>query len=76
MTGENRTVPSVNRNNGPSQVAFLRQAGCSAEHLLLKDFGVRGNGNLMFFENNNNEVFGVIRDWLVKSVAAPSGRKA
>ena len=76
VTGENRTIPSVNRNNGPSQVAFLQQAGCAAEHLLLKDFGVTGNGNLMLFEDNNKQVFDVIRDWLAKSVASPSNRKA
>jgi pimeloyl-ACP methyl ester carboxylesterase len=75
VSGELRSLPSVNRNNGPAQVAFLKQAGCTAEHLQLKDFGVTGNGNLMLFETNNKDVFGVIRDWLAKSVAAPSSGK-
>jgi pimeloyl-ACP methyl ester carboxylesterase len=49
-----------------SNVAFLKQAGCSAEMLRLRDYGIVGNGNLMLMEKNNHEVFGVIRDWLAK----------
>jgi pimeloyl-ACP methyl ester carboxylesterase len=49
-----------------SNVAFLKQAGCSAEMLRLRDFGIYGNGNLMLLEKNNHEVFAVIRDWLAK----------
>jgi pimeloyl-ACP methyl ester carboxylesterase len=49
-----------------SNVAFLKQAGCSAEMLRLRDYGIIGNGNLMLMEKNNHEVFGVIRDWLAK----------
>jgi pimeloyl-ACP methyl ester carboxylesterase len=74
MTGELRSV-SANANNGPAQVAFLRQAGCAAEHVQLKDHGILGNGNLMLLEKNNKEVFGVIRDWLAKSVAPPASPK-
>jgi pimeloyl-ACP methyl ester carboxylesterase len=47
-----------------ANVAFLKQAGCTAEMLRLRDFGIFGNGNLMPLEKNNHEVFGVIRDWL------------
>jgi pimeloyl-ACP methyl ester carboxylesterase len=47
-----------------SNVAFLKQAGCSAEMLRLRDYGIIGNGNLMLMEKNNHEVFSVIRDWL------------
>jgi len=49
-----------------SNVAFLKQAGCSAEMLRLRDYGIIGNGNLMLMEKNNHEVFAVIRDWLAK----------
>jgi pimeloyl-ACP methyl ester carboxylesterase len=49
-----------------SNVAFLKQAGCSAEMLRLRDYGIYGNGNLMLLEKNNHEVFAVIRDWLAK----------
>jgi hypothetical protein len=47
-----------------SNVAFLKQAGCNAEMLRLRDFGIIGNGNLMLMEKNNHEVFGVVQDWL------------
>jgi pimeloyl-ACP methyl ester carboxylesterase len=49
-----------------SNVAFLKQAGCTAGMLRLRDYGIIGNGNLMLLEKNNHEVFGVIRDWLAK----------
>jgi hypothetical protein len=75
MTGELRSA-SANANNGPAQVAFLRQAGCAAEHVQLIDHGILGNGNLMLLEKNNKEVFGVIRDWLAKSVAPAASPKA
>jgi len=51
-----------------ANVAFLKQVGCSAEMLRLRDYGILGNGNLMLLEKNNHEVFGVIRDWLDRKV--------
>jgi pimeloyl-ACP methyl ester carboxylesterase len=51
-----------------ANVAFLKQAGCSAEMVRLRDYGIMGNGNLMLLEKNNHEVFGVIRDWLDKKL--------
>jgi pimeloyl-ACP methyl ester carboxylesterase len=53
-----------------SQVEYLKQAGCSAEVIRLRDYGILGNGNLMLMEKNNHEVFAVIRDWLQKKLAA------
>ena len=53
-----------------SNVAFLKQVGCTAEMLRLRDYGIYGNGNLMLLEKNNHEVFRVIQDWLNKNVAA------
>ncbi|HEV8415937.1 MAG TPA: hypothetical protein VGQ49_20260 [Bryobacteraceae bacterium] len=49
-----------------SNVAFLKQAGCNAEMLRLRNYGIYGNGNLMLMEKNNHEVFAVVRDWLAK----------
>jgi pimeloyl-ACP methyl ester carboxylesterase len=49
-----------------AQVAFLKQVGCQAEMLRLRDYGIHGNGNLMLLEKNNHEVFAVLRDWLDK----------
>jgi len=51
-----------------SNVAFLKQAGCAAEMLRLRDYGIIGNGNLMLMEKNNHEVFAVIQDWLSRKV--------
>jgi pimeloyl-ACP methyl ester carboxylesterase len=55
-----------------TNVEFLKQVGCTAEMVRLRDFGIYGNGNLMLMEKNNHEVFGVLRDWLDKKV--PDGR--
>jgi pimeloyl-ACP methyl ester carboxylesterase len=52
-----------------SNVAFLKQVGCDAEMVRLRDYGIVGNGNLMLLEKNNHEVFGVVRDWLDRKVA-------
>jgi len=49
-----------------TNVEFLKQVGCTAEMLRLRDYGILGNGNLMLLEKNNHEVFSVIRDWLAK----------
>ncbi len=54
-----------------ANVEFLRQVGCSVEMLRLRDYGILGNGNLMLLEKNNHEIFGVIREWLDRKVAAP-----
>jgi pimeloyl-ACP methyl ester carboxylesterase len=51
-----------------SNVAFLKQAGCSAEMMRLRDYGIIGNGNLMLMEKNNHEVFTVIQEWLKTKV--------
>jgi pimeloyl-ACP methyl ester carboxylesterase len=56
-----------------SNVEFLKQVGCPAEMVRLRDYGIVGNGNLMLLEKNNHEVFGVVRDWLDRKVAAPKG---
>jgi pimeloyl-ACP methyl ester carboxylesterase len=52
-----------------SNVEFLKQVGCSAEMVRLRDYGIVGNGNLMLLEKNNHEVFGVVRDWLDRKVS-------
>jgi hypothetical protein len=53
-----------------ANVEFLKQVGCSAEMLRLRDYGILGNGNLMLMEKNNHEVFEVIHQWLDKKVPA------
>jgi len=60
------------RTQGPTIVASLKQAGCNAEDLQLKDRGILGNGHFMMFESNRRQVFDVIRGW-IESRAALSG---
>ncbi len=55
-----------------TNVEFLKQVGCDAEMVRLRDYGINGNGNLMLMEKNNHEVFAVMRDWLDKKI--PDGR--
>lgn len=51
-----------------SNVEFLKQVGCSAEMVRLRDYGIVGNGNLMLLEKNNHEIFEVVRNWLDRKV--------
>ena len=50
-------------------MAFLRQAGCDAEHVRLEELGVHGNGHLMMLEKNSREVLDAIMRWLEIRVA-------
>jgi len=54
---------------GYANVAYLRQAGCRAELIRLRDLGIEGNGNLMVMEKNNRQVFDLIDGWLTRNVA-------
>jgi pimeloyl-ACP methyl ester carboxylesterase len=56
----------------PGTVAFLKQAGCSAEELRLAGHGVRGNGHAMMVEKNNREALQPIINWIGKN--APDGK--
>jgi hypothetical protein len=51
-------------------VEFLKQAGCSAEDVQLKDRGILGNGHFMMLETNRRQVFDVIRGWIETKVKA------
>ena len=53
-----------------ANVEFLKQVGCAAEMIRLRDFGILGNGNLMLLDKNNHEVFTVMREWIEKRVGA------
>jgi pimeloyl-ACP methyl ester carboxylesterase len=57
----------------PGALAYLKQAGCTAEELRIADHGVHGNGHLMMGEKNNREVLQPILDWIGKNV---NGAKA
>ena len=45
-------------------VAFLREMGCSVNHVKLEEHGVHGNGHLMMLERNNREALQPILEWL------------
>ena len=48
----------------PATAAFLEQAGCRVDRILLAEHGVHGNGHLMMIELNNREVLEPILRWL------------
>lgn len=54
--------------NGEGHVAFLNQAGCTAEELRLKDKGILGNGHFMMLEDNRKQVFDAIHAWITAKV--------
>ena len=60
----------------PGQVAFLKQAGCTAEEIRLVDFGVRGNGHMLMSERNNRETLQPILDWIDANVSTAGVRPA
>jgi pimeloyl-ACP methyl ester carboxylesterase len=56
--------------NGEPVIAFLKQAGCDAELMNLKDKGIVGNGHFMMLENNRRQVLDAIRAWLDQKLPA------
>ena len=53
-------------------VAYLRQAGCSVDHVELEKIGITGNAHFMIMETNNREVLQPILQWLDRKVTAPA----
>ena len=66
------TAEKSGRTQGQTIVASLKQAGCDAEELQLKDRGVLGNSHFMMLENNRRQVFDTIRGWIEQKVPARS----
>ncbi|MEE4897072.1 alpha/beta fold hydrolase [Pseudomonas alliivorans] len=44
------------------------EIGGVAKTVWLPDVGIHGNGHLMFFENNSDEIAGIVADWIVDTV--------
>ena len=63
------TAEKSGRTQGPAVVAFLKQMGCPADDLQLKDKGIAGNGHFMMFEPNRRKVFDAIRGWIETHVS-------
>ena len=59
------------RPQAAAAVEFLKQAGCDAETLSLKDRNILGNGHFMMIESNRRQVFDAVRGWIEQKV--PSG---
>ena len=63
-------VAEKSGRSGEPTVEFLKQAGCNAEVMNLKDKGILGNGHFMMLENNRRDVFDAIRGWLEQKIPA------
>jgi pimeloyl-ACP methyl ester carboxylesterase len=63
------TAERSGRIPGPI-VAALKQAGCDADDVQLKDLGILGNGHYMMIENNRKQVFDALRGWIERRVKA------
>jgi pimeloyl-ACP methyl ester carboxylesterase len=57
-------------------VAFLRQCGCTVEHIELEKRGITGNGHFMMMERNNREVLQPILEFLQNRVTSAAGEEA
>jgi len=66
------TAERSGRTQGGPLVASLKQAGCDADELQLKDRGILGNGHFMMLETNRRQVFDVIRGWIEQKLPARS----
>jgi pimeloyl-ACP methyl ester carboxylesterase len=55
-------------------VAFLVQAGATAEQLRLEDHGIHGNGHLMMLEKNNAEIVPPLTSWIEHHVESTPAR--
>jgi pimeloyl-ACP methyl ester carboxylesterase len=63
-------VAEKSGRSGEPTVAFLKQAGCDAEAMNLKDKGILGNGHFMMLEHNRRQVFDAIRSWIDQKLPA------
>ncbi|KJZ78135.1 hypothetical protein HIM_02173 [Hirsutella minnesotensis 3608] len=45
-------------------VEFLKQAGVSAYHVCLENYGMRGNGRLLFLERNSDLIANLMAAWI------------
>ena len=64
-----RTPASFYTGYNHCNVQYLEQAGVKVEHIKLEDLGIQGNGHMMMFEKNSDEVAKVILDWIEKVMA-------
>ena len=68
-------VPVLNINGGTADrtlckalVDAVNAAGGDATLINLPDLGITGNGHMMFFEKNSDDIAKVVVDWIQKHV--------
>jgi pimeloyl-ACP methyl ester carboxylesterase len=54
---------------------YLRQAGVDATFVYLPDVGIRGNGDTIMLEKNNQEIAAVMAKWLDKTLRSTKSGK-
>jgi pimeloyl-ACP methyl ester carboxylesterase len=64
VTGE--ASPHAAYDHGTA--AFLRDAGVENTHIRLEDHGITGNGHMMMYEKNSEEIASLVADWMDKNV--------
>jgi pimeloyl-ACP methyl ester carboxylesterase len=62
------TAENSGRTNGPAIVEALVASGARAEHVFLKDRGLRGNGHMAMLESNRKEINAFLRAWIEQRV--------
>jgi pimeloyl-ACP methyl ester carboxylesterase len=62
------TAENSGRTDGPAIVAALAASGAKAEHVFLKDRGLRGNGHMAMLENNRKQIADFLRAWIQEHV--------
>ena len=79
-TGVPRTLPALQRmpilivtaeashhmRYDQCTMGFFEQNGVHPDHVKLGEVGIHGNGHMMMLEKNNQDVAGVLTDWLAK----------
>lgn len=58
------------RKLGMTLVDQIIECGGSADDIWLPDVGIHGNGHMMFFERNSDQVAGVVADWIKRKYFA------
>jgi hypothetical protein len=64
------TAENSGRTTGPAIVDALVASGARAEHVFLKDRGLRGNGHMAMLENNRKAINDFLRSWIEQRVTA------
>jgi hypothetical protein len=59
---------TANQTLCQSLVDSITAAGGDATQINLADIGILGNGHMMFFEKNSDDIAKVVADWIKKHV--------